>query len=155
MKFPEYFDGKPFFYEWSKNRIYSMMLDDEGTKLEKISRFLPTESFLSPQDMKFGPDGALYTLEWGGGFGRDNPNSGIYRVDYINGSRSPIATRDGDARQRPGAADRQLRRHRRRATRRASRSPTRGTSTATGRSTRRRATATYTYTDARAPTARG
>ena len=42
--------------------------------------------------MKFGPDGALYTLEWGGGFGRDNPNSGIYRVDYINGSRSPIAS---------------------------------------------------------------
>jgi PKD repeat protein len=92
VKFPEYFDGKPFFYEWSKNRIYSMLLDDAGTKLEKISRFLPTESFLSPQDMKFGPDGALYTLEWGGGFGRDNPNSGIYRVDYINGSRSPIAT---------------------------------------------------------------
>ena len=92
VKFPEYFDGKPFFYEWSKNRIYSLALDDEGTKLEKISRFLPTESFLSPQDMKFGPDGALYTLEWGGGFGRDNPNSGIYRVDYINGSRSPIAS---------------------------------------------------------------
>ena len=90
VKFPEYFDGKPFFYEWSKNRIYSMILDDEGS-LEKISRFLPNESFLSPQDLKFGPDGALYTLEWGGGFGRDNPNSGIYRVDYISGSRSPLA----------------------------------------------------------------
>ena len=50
--------------------------------------------------MKFGPDGALYTLEWGGGFGRDNPNSGIYRVDYINGSRAPDRPRDGDARQR-------------------------------------------------------
>ncbi len=62
--------------------------------------------------MKFGPDGALYTLEWGGGFGRDNPNSGIYRVDYINGSRSPIARGHGDARQRPGAADRHVRRHR-------------------------------------------
>jgi PKD repeat protein len=92
VKFPEYFDGKPFFYEWAKNSIYSMLLDDDGTKLEKISRFLPTETFLSPQDMKFGPDGALYTLEWGGGFGRDNPNSGIYRVDYISGSRSPIAS---------------------------------------------------------------
>ena len=91
VKFPPSYDGKPFFYEWSKNRIYSMLLDDEGTKLEKINRFLPGESFLSPQDMKFGPDGALYTLEWGGGFGRDNPNSGIYRIDYINGSRSPRA----------------------------------------------------------------
>ncbi len=90
VKFPAYFDGKPFFYEWSKNRIYSMILNGEG-KLEKISRFLPTQSFLSPQDLKFGPDGALYTLEWGGGFGRDNPNSGIYRIDYISGSRSPVA----------------------------------------------------------------
>jgi PKD repeat protein/type 1 glutamine amidotransferase len=91
VKFPEYFDGKPFFYEWSKNRIYSTILDDEGTKLEKISRFLPTESFLAPQDLKFGPDGALYVLEWGGGFGRDNPDSGIYRIDFISGSRSPVA----------------------------------------------------------------
>ena len=91
VKFPPSFDGKPLFYEWAKNRIYTMLLDDEGTRLEKIDRFLPTESFLSPQDMKFGPDGALYTLEWGGGFGRDNPNSGIYRIDYINGSRSPRA----------------------------------------------------------------
>ena len=95
VKFPEFFDGKPFFYEWSKNRIYSMMLNGDGTKLEQIYRFLPTETFLSPQDMKFGPDGAMYTLEWGGGFGRDNPNSGIYRVDYINGSRSPIASATG------------------------------------------------------------
>ena len=95
VKFPEFFDGKPFFYEWSKNRIYSMMLNNDGTRLEQIYRFLPTETFLSPQDMKFGPDGAMYTLEWGGGFGRDNPNSGIYRVDYINGSRSPIATATG------------------------------------------------------------
>ena len=71
--------------------MYSMTLDERDGKLEKIWRFLPTESFLSPQDMKFGPDGALYTLEWGGGFGRDNPNSGIYRVDYINGSRGPVA----------------------------------------------------------------
>ena len=80
------------------------LLDDARRRRARSSRrstrFLPTESFLSPQDMKFGPDGALYTLEWGGGFGRDNPNSGIYRVDYINGSRSPIATRHGDARQR-------------------------------------------------------
>ncbi len=136
-KFPEYFDGKPFFYEWSKNRIYSMILDDEGG-FEKISRFLPDQSFLSPQDLKFGPDGSLYTLEWGGGFGRDNPNSSINRIDYINGSRSPIAAGDGDAGQRPGAADGLLLRHRLVRSRGRDRSPTRGTSTATGSRTRPR-----------------
>ena len=55
--------------------------------------------------MKFGPDGALYTLEWGGGFGRDNPNSGIYRIDYINGSRSPRAVATATPDTGPDAAD--------------------------------------------------
>ena len=60
-------------------------------KVEKVNRFMPNTSFLAPQSLSFGPDGSLYALEWGGGFGRDNPNSGIYRIDYINGSRSPVA----------------------------------------------------------------
>ena len=51
-------------------------------------------------DLKFGPDGSLYVLEWGGGFGRDNPNSGLYRIDYITGSRSPMARATVDARLR-------------------------------------------------------
>ncbi len=108
-----------------------MILDDEGG-FEKISRFLPDQSFLSPQDLKFGPDGSLYTLEWGGGFGRDNPNSSIYRIDYIYGSRSPIAqaTVTPDNGQEPLTVA--LLRHRLRPTPRAGRSPTRGTSTATG-----------------------
>ncbi|MEK8228227.1 PKD domain-containing protein [Oerskovia sp. M15] len=30
-------------------------------------------------------------LDWGGGFGRDNPSSGLHRIDYVSGSRSPVA----------------------------------------------------------------
>ncbi len=91
-KFPEYYDSKPFFYEWSKNRLYSMTLNGNGD-LEKINPFLPPPSgqWRAPIDSKFGPDGSLYVLDWGGGFGRHNPDSGLYRVDYISGSRSPVA----------------------------------------------------------------
>ena len=89
--------------------------------------------FLAPQSLAFGPDGSLYALEWGGGYGRDNPNSGIYRIDYINGSRSPVATAIGHARQRPGAADRHVLERRLGRPRGRRRSPTRGTSTATAR----------------------
>lgn len=91
-KFPEYYDGKPFFYEWAKNRIYSMVLDGNG-EVEKLNPFLPPpdEQWRAPIDSKFGPDGSLYVLDWGGGFGRHNPDSGLYRVDYISGSRSPVA----------------------------------------------------------------
>ncbi|WP_129667645.1 ThuA domain-containing protein [Phytoactinopolyspora endophytica] len=89
-KFPEYYDGKPFFYEWSKNEMYSLILDDDGG-LGKANPFLPGENWMAPIDSTFGPDGSLYVMDWGGGFGRDNPDSGLYRVDYVSGSRSPTA----------------------------------------------------------------
>ena len=95
-KFPASYDGKPFFYEWARNKMYTIQVkepaaDQPGAEVEKVNPFLPDQQFLAPIDSKFGPDGSLYVLDWGGGFGRDNPNSGLYRVDYISGSRSPIA----------------------------------------------------------------
>ena len=48
------------------------------------------ETFIAPMDMTFGPDGAMYLLEWGSGFGRANSDSGLYRIDYIKGARRPI-----------------------------------------------------------------
>src|SRR5690606_15837507 len=34
--------------------------------------------------------------EWGSGFGGDNADSGIYRIDYIKGTRPPIARATAD-----------------------------------------------------------
>ncbi|PZG24396.1 PKD domain-containing protein [Micromonospora craterilacus] len=89
-KFPQYYDGKPFFYEWARNKMYSIIPNGQGG-VEKVNPFLPQQQFLAPIDSKFGPEGSMYVLDWGGGFGRDNPNSGLYRIDYISGSRSPTA----------------------------------------------------------------
>ena len=44
-------------------------------------------------DIEFGPDGSLYVVEWGQGFDENNADSGVYRIDYIEGERQPIATR--------------------------------------------------------------
>ncbi len=41
--------------------------------------------------MEFGPDGALYIIDWGGGFNGNNLDSGIFRIEYIKGARRPIA----------------------------------------------------------------
>ncbi|MBD8080167.1 ThuA domain-containing protein [Cellulosimicrobium arenosum] len=95
-KFPAYYDGKPFFFDWARNRMYSIDLKDPEASagesdVEKVNPFLPDEEFLAPIDSKFGPDGALYMLDWGGGYGRDNPSSGLHRIDYVSGSRSPAA----------------------------------------------------------------
>ncbi|MFI1393505.1 ThuA domain-containing protein [Streptomyces sp. NPDC020681] len=89
-KFPAYFDGANFFYEWSRNYIKEMRFDQQG-KLLKINDFLSTVKFTKPMDMTFGPDGSLYVLEWGSSFGGGNNDSGLYRIDYAQGKRSPVA----------------------------------------------------------------
>nr|WP_234440468.1 ThuA domain-containing protein [Streptomyces rimosus] len=89
-KFPAYFNQTPFFGEWSRNKLWEFRLDKDG-RLLKINDFVSNMGFKSPMDMKFGPDGSMYILEWGTGFGRDNPDSGLYRIDYTRGDRRPIA----------------------------------------------------------------
>ena len=93
-KFPQYFDKTPFFAEWSRNTMHEFRLDSTGNLL-KINRFLSSVGFKSPMDMKFGPDGSMYLLEWGSGFGRDNADSALSRIDYVSGNRSPIARAAG------------------------------------------------------------
>ncbi|MGH3005210.1 MAG: ThuA domain-containing protein [Gaiellaceae bacterium] len=94
-KFPEYFDDTPFFYEWGRNYVKEFRLDSSG-ELLKINDHVPNFEFLRPMDMEFGPDGSMYLLEWGTGFGGANPDSGLYRIDYVKGSRSPIAEASAD-----------------------------------------------------------
>jgi glucose/arabinose dehydrogenase/PKD repeat protein len=90
-KFPPVYDGLPFHYEWSKNEVYSIELSGGGDFVE-VDDFLPDEDWRSPMDMKFGPEGSLYVLEWGEGFSRNNPDSGLYRVDYLGDQEpAPIA----------------------------------------------------------------
>ena len=44
-------------------------------------------------DLDFGPDGALYVIEWGSGFNGNNADSGVYRVDYLKGGQKPRSRR--------------------------------------------------------------
>ena len=43
-------------------------------------------------DMEFGPDGALYVLEYGDGYFAENPDAQLSRIDFIGagGNRSPV-----------------------------------------------------------------
>ena len=89
-KFPPYYDGVHFFYEWSRNYVKEVHLDGNSA-VTRTNTFLPGGNFNKPMDMEFGPDGSLYLLEWGSSFGGGNNDSGLYRIDYIQGGRSPIA----------------------------------------------------------------
>ncbi|WP_291416806.1 ThuA domain-containing protein [Actinophytocola sp.] len=95
-KWPAYWDGKAMFAEWNQSKLYSFQLNEDGSQLVDINQIFKSFTMLKPMDMKFGPDGALYMIEWGSGFGGDNADSGVYRIDYVQGNRAPIARAQAD-----------------------------------------------------------
>ncbi|MBE1485117.1 ThuA domain-containing protein [Plantactinospora soyae] len=95
-KWPAYYDGKAMFGEWNQNKMYAFQVTDDGKSLVDINQLFAGMTFIRPMDFEFGPDGALYLIEWGSGFGGNNDNSGIYRIEYIAGDRAPIAVATAD-----------------------------------------------------------
>ncbi|MEU4192129.1 ThuA domain-containing protein [Kribbella sp. NPDC026611] len=90
-KWPAYFDGKAVFADWNDSRLFSLQLNDDRSGVADVSRMLQGMNFIRPHALQFGPDGALYVIEWGSGFGGNNADSGLYRIDYVQGNRAPIA----------------------------------------------------------------
>ena len=39
-------------------------------------------------DMQFGPNGSLYTLEYGDEFFSENPEAQLSRIDFVRGGRT-------------------------------------------------------------------
>lgn len=93
-QFPAYYDDTVFVMEWSRNWIGTLHLDENGD-YAGFERFMPNTQFRSPHDMAFGPDGAMYLIEWGIDFnyagGGVNPDSGLYKISYGKGARTPVA----------------------------------------------------------------
>ncbi|MCC5939296.1 MAG: PQQ-dependent sugar dehydrogenase [Lunatimonas sp.] len=101
VKFPKYYDGKLFIYDWMRNWVFAVQFDEEGD-FAGLEEFMPTTQFDKPIDMQFGPDGALYVLEYGTYWNSQNDDSGIYRIEFNPGIRKPIARSSADVKQ--GAA---------------------------------------------------
>ena len=87
---PAHYDGALFIYEWARNWLRTVHFDAAGEILQ-IDPFLPSITFKRPIDLKLGPDGALYMLEWGSGFWGDNEDAQLVRLDYVRGTRAPVA----------------------------------------------------------------
>jgi cytochrome c len=54
-------------------------LDADGN-MTGIEPFMPATEFSSPVDMAFGPDGALYVLEYGAGWYSNNRDARLSRI---------------------------------------------------------------------------
>jgi len=86
-KLPKKYDHTLFIYEWSRNWIIAVHLD-EADKIARnvdgspyMERMFKNMTFKRPMDMELGPDGCLYVIEYGTAWG-NNKDSQIVRLEY-------------------------------------------------------------------------
>ena len=91
VKFPAYFDKALFAGDWMRNWLFAIRLDEQQN-FKRLESFMPTQGdFRRPVDMEFGPEGALYMLEYGSVYGIDNQDARLVKVEYNPGNRTPVA----------------------------------------------------------------
>ncbi|MBS1666745.1 MAG: ThuA domain-containing protein [Bacteroidetes bacterium] len=90
-RYPSYYDGKFFFYEWIRGFIRPVTMLPNGD-YDRMEPFMEHTKFNSVIDMELGPDGRLYMLEYGTGWFQKNPDAGLARIDYNGGNRPPKIT---------------------------------------------------------------
>lgn len=80
-RYPSYYDGKMFFYEWMRGFIKAVSMKPNGD-YDKMEPFMEHSKFHSAIDIEVGPDGRFYVLEYGTGWFSKNPDAGLVRIDY-------------------------------------------------------------------------
>lgn len=86
---PAYLEGKWIATDFSRGWIMLITMDEQGN-YKSMERFMPNYRPVEPIDMKFGPDGDLYVLEYGSNWFRKSDNSSLIRIEYNGGNRKPI-----------------------------------------------------------------
>ncbi|MCB0852758.1 MAG: PQQ-dependent sugar dehydrogenase, partial [Bacteroidetes bacterium] len=89
-KYPEYYDGKLFTYDWMRGWIMAVTMDNEGN-FKKMERFLPSFTFNNLIDIVMGPDGDMFMLEYGTNWFSQNPDARLVHLQYVSGNRKPLA----------------------------------------------------------------
>ncbi|MFF3598125.1 lectin [Kitasatospora indigofera] len=93
VKFPQAYDGDFFAGEFGRRWIKRIEQGADGT-VQSVNAF----PWLGTQvmDMAFGPDGALYVLDYGTGYFNGDANSALYRIEYSPDGLAPTATATAD-----------------------------------------------------------
>ncbi|MFF0088120.1 carbohydrate-binding protein [Streptomyces canus] len=93
VKFPEAYDGDFFAGEFGRRWIKRITSDDNGT-VQSINDIPWTGTQV--MDMAFGPDGALYVLDYGVSWFGGDENSALYRIENATDGHSPVAQAAAD-----------------------------------------------------------
>ncbi|RZQ62472.1 ThuA domain-containing protein [Amycolatopsis suaedae] len=104
VAWPAYWDNKWFIGDQSndRNRV-AVTVDPAGVPQAKPPAFAETLRHIIPRgtapnqldswmDAKFGPDGALYMLDYADGFFSLHPNQKLIRITYTGGEATPAVT---------------------------------------------------------------
>lgn len=83
-RLPEYYEGKLFMVEFMRNWVKVISFDEQNG-VRKIEPFAPQVEYVLPIDARFGPDGALYVLEYGSAWFKNNTDAQLSRVAYYAG----------------------------------------------------------------------
>ncbi len=89
-RFPKYYDDKLFIYDWIRNWIIAVTVDENGD-LQRLEPFADSFNFSKIIDMEMGNDGSIYLLEYGSDWFAANPDASLSRISYAEGNRAPIA----------------------------------------------------------------
>lgn len=82
---PAYYDGKLVIYEFMRDWVKLVSTDEQG-RILKIEPFPIDLALSAPMDVKLGPDGKLYVLEYGATWFQDNDDSRLSRHSYFAGA---------------------------------------------------------------------
>ncbi len=89
VKFPQAFDGHFFAAEFGRGWVKDIAVNADGSP-GLIQNFPWTGKQVI--DLAFGPNGALYILDYGTGYFNGDANSALYRIEYVAGTnRAPTA----------------------------------------------------------------
>jgi cytochrome c len=94
-RYPEYYNGKLFIYDWIRNWIMVVTMNKDGD-LQTIEPFMQHTKFHNISDMEAGPDGRLYEVEYGEGWFQKNPDAALYVINYNGGNIPPQVSFQAD-----------------------------------------------------------
>jgi cytochrome c len=90
-KFPEYYDGSLFVFDWMRNWVINLRFDEHEKYLRSEPFMATLGDFRRPIDLTFGKDGVMYMLEYGSVYGADNEDARLVKIEYNGGNRFPVA----------------------------------------------------------------
>jgi glucose/arabinose dehydrogenase len=89
VKFPPALDGHVFVSEFGRRWLKTIDVNSDGSA-GQVNEF-PWRG-TQVMDTAFGPDGALYVLDYGAGWGSGDASSAVYRIEYNPaGNQAPVA----------------------------------------------------------------